>query len=132
MTKAKEIGETTYLLEMKSGTQKKITVPSNWTLTFGALVPGAQSHGGKLGLRLWGPGKVQKAVFQDVESFRDIAMKLEERITTTKQEMYRKGDGEQAKEVILEAVVHEWVNPDAPKERTTEEATKQLRVVHLD
>lgn len=129
---AKKDEDTTYLLEMHDGSQKKITVPSNWTLTFGALIPGQATNGGRLGLRLWGPGKVQKAVFQNVEAFRDMSLVLEERVTTTKQEAYRKGDGANAKEVILEAVVHEWVNPDAPKQRAAAEEPKQLRVVSLD
>jgi len=122
--------KTTYLLEMKDGSQKKITIPSNWVLTFGALIPGSQSNMGKLGLRVR-CGTQQKAVFQDVESFRDTSMEIEERITTVKEETFYKGDGDNKKAVVVEGKVHEWINPDSPPERE-EAALTQLRVVNLD
>ena len=125
----KSIDVVTYLLEMRDGTQKKITIPNTWVLTFGALVPGSQSNGGKLGLRIR-KGQQQMAVFQDVESFRNTAIEIEERITTTKEETFFKGDGENRKAVVVEGKVHEWVNPDQP--RPQQGALKDLRVVDLD
>ncbi len=123
--------KTTYLLEMKDGSQKKITIPSNWVLTFGALIPGSQSNMGKLGLRVR-CGTQQKAVFQDVESFRDTSMEIEERITTVKEETFYKDDGKgDRKAVVVEGKVHEWVNPDSPPERK-EASLTQLRVVNLE
>ncbi len=126
----KKPSTTTFLLEMKDGSQKKITIPSDWTLTFGALVPGSQHNLGKLGLRVR-KGQSQKAVFQDVESFRDTSMQIEERVTTVKEETFYKGDGENKKAVVVEGKVHEWINPDAPRPQA-EEQPKQLRVVNLD
>lgn len=106
-----------YLLDMDDETQKKITVPAGCTLTFGALIPGSQSNHGKLGLRVW-QGKSQLAVFQNVKAFRSLDLQIEERITTTKQETFTKGDGASAKQVVVESVVHEWVDPDKPKPQT--------------
>ena len=120
----------TYLLEMKDGTQKKITIPSDWTITFGALVPGSTTNLGKLGLRIR-KGQQQKAVFQDVDSFRDTSIQIEERVTTVKEETFFKGDGDNRKAVVVEGKIHEWVNPDAPRPQK-EESVKQLRVVNLD
>jgi hypothetical protein len=107
--------EETYLLEMDDETLKKVIVPAGCTVTFGALVPGSQSNAGKIGLRVW-KGKQQLAVFVGVASFRAMSLKIEERVTTTKQETYRKGDGANAKAVVVEAQVHEWRDPDKPVE----------------
>ena len=105
----------TYLIEFQDNTQRKVTVPADWNVTFGALVPGSTSNMGKLGLRVR-CGTQQKAVFQDVESFRDTSMEIEERITTVKEETFFKGDGENRKAVVVvEGKVHEWVNPDQPR-----------------
>lgn len=124
--------EVTYLLYMKDGSLKKVTVPADWSVTFGALYPGKEGNMGKTGLRFW-KGKVQKAVFTEVEAFRDTSIKIEERVTTTKQETFYKGDGENQKAVVVEGQVHEWVNPDEPRPQPKEEAhVAQLRVVNLD
>ena len=32
----------TYILELKEGGQKKVTVPANWKLTFGPICPGSK------------------------------------------------------------------------------------------
>lgn len=104
----------TFLLDMKDGTQKKITVPAGCTVTFGALIPGQESNQGRLGLRVW-HGKAQLAVFTGVEAFRALSLKTEERITTTKEETFTKGDGNNAQAVVVATQVHEWVDPDKPK-----------------
>ena len=103
-----------YLLNMKDDSQKKITVPPGCTVTFGALIPGQGSNAGRLGLRVW-KGKAQLAVFTDVLSFRALSLTIEERITTTKEETFTKGDGESAQAVVVATQVHEWVDPDKPK-----------------
>lgn len=126
----KDENTTTYLLEMSDGTQKRITIPSTWNLTFGALIPGSQSNNGKIGLRVW-HAKSQKAVFTDVVSFRDTSMQLEQRVTTTKHETYYKGNDEAAKAVVVESAAHEWINPDTPKLAQAAEV-QQLKVVNLD
>lgn len=122
--------QVTYLLHMRSGDLKKVTVPADWTVTFGALYPGKDQNSGRTGLRFY-KGKQQKAVFTDVDAFRDMSIKIEERVTTTKQESFYKGDGEDKKVVVVEGQVHEWINPDEPKPQ--KEETKVIpRVVSLD
>jgi len=68
----------TYLLEMKDGSQRKICIPTSCVLTFGALIPGSPNNNGRMGLRIR-KGPQQMAVFQDVESFRNTAINIEER-----------------------------------------------------
>jgi hypothetical protein len=121
----------TYLIELDDDTLKKITVPADWTVTFGALIPGQQSNGGRLGMRFW-KGKQQKALFQNVKSFRDLSIKLEERVTTRKEETYYKGDEDNRKAVVVEGKVHEWINPDEPRPQPEKKDLQQLRVVNLD
>lgn len=123
--------EVIYQMVMKDGSLKKVTVPDDWTVTFGALYPGKDGNAGRTGLRFW-KGKQQKAVFTDVESFRDMSIKIEERVTTTKEETYYKGDDQNKKAVVVEAQVHEWINPDEPRPHKQDSESKQLRVVNLD
>jgi len=115
---------------MKDGTQKKITIPSTWVITFGALIPGSPNNMGKMGLRIRN-GQKQMAVFEGVEAFRDTSIQIEERVTTVKEETFYKGDGENRKAVVVEGKVHEWVNPDAPRPQQQEQVA-QLRVVNLN
>jgi hypothetical protein len=108
---------TTYLLLMNDGTRQKITCPTEWTVTFGPLMPGSQnkdynSHK-SIALRIR-DGQRQKAVFTNVESFRDMSMAIETEVTKTKEEtFYRDEDGEK-KQVIVQGAIKEWTNPDAP------------------
>lgn len=115
-------GEKTLLLTMRDGTQKKITIPREWKVTFGPLVPGSKdasvNSGGATALRLWSGSKgseVQHAVFTNVESFRDMSIRVMEQVTKTQTEHYRKADDENAEAVAVEVAVKEWVNPDEPK-----------------
>lgn len=121
----------TYLLEMDDKTQKRITVPAGCSVTFGALIPGSTTNTGRLGLRVW-KGKQQLAVFVDVAAFRSLELDIEERKTTTKQETYTKGNGQNAKAVVVEAVVHEWVNPDKPPERATQPEQRLIKSIDLE
>lgn len=108
--------KTTLLLTMKDGTLKKIEIPAKWKVTFGPLFPGSKGAppGGGVALRLY-DGSLQKACFTDVESFRDMSIGIVERVTTTKQESYRKQGDEQGEVIVAEVQVHEWRNPDEPK-----------------
>lgn len=128
----KEVEETTYLLYMEDGSQKKVTVPASWKVTFGALYPGKEANHGKTGLRFYSATSKQHAVFTNVSSFRDASIKLEERVTTRKEETFYKGDGDNQKAVVVEGQVHEWVNPDEPRPQNKQAALRDLRVVNLD
>ena len=113
-----KVGFTTYLLEMSDHTQRKITIPSPWKVTFGPLMPGSRSlqenSGGATALRVY-EGTIQRAAITNVKAFRDMSIVIEERITKTEQETYVKDTPTGAKAVVVEAVVHHWQNPDAPQ-----------------
>lgn len=106
----------TYILEMKDGTRQKITVPKEWKVSFGALFPGKDLNSGRSAMRFWeGNKENQRAVFTDVESFRDTDIGIEvERTQVTEQGITAKtelGD----KHIVVRGEVKEWVNPDDPK-----------------
>lgn len=123
MTDAVE--KTTYLLEMKDGQKKKVTVPTSWKVTFGPVAPGSKEAGynGHSGLCLRfyegadaGKGK-QHAVFVGVESFRDTSIEILEEVVETKREtLVRQGD-ESGEALVVEATAKTWVNPDAPRSK---------------
>lgn len=112
---------TTYLLEFTNGTQKKVTIPSDWKVTFGPLVPGGNAQGGlngrgALSLRIYENSDRQRAVFTDVSSFRDISIELEERIAKHQREVFQKKDeAGNVKEFVAEGQIFEWIQPDNHK-----------------
>lgn len=124
MAKAKStttVEMTTYLLYMKDGTKRKFTCPSSWKVTFGPLVPGSNKEGnmnggGATSLHFYADQAHQKAVFTQVESFRDTSMQYEEEVVQTQEEQfYKKDEHGHEKTFVMEGKIRQWVNPDAPK-----------------
>lgn len=114
-------GKRRLILQMQDGTQKKLEIPDDWKITFGALIPGQKESAGKIGLRLWSGSKgkeIQHAVFTDVCSFRDMSIMVMEQIEEQKTETYRKEGDEGGEAIVADVRVKKWVNPDDPvKER---------------
>lgn len=111
-------GKRRLILTMQDGTQKKLEIPSDWKVTFGALVPGQKESAGRLGLRLWSGSKgreMQHAVFTNVESFRDAEIALLEQVEETQSETFVRQGDESGEAIQAEVKVKKWVNPDEPK-----------------
>lgn len=117
----------TYILNMKDGTKQKITVPMNWRLTFGPLVPGSKDTSvnsrDALVLRIYEGNKDnQRAVFTDVLSWRDTKdLEIEIETVSRQQKGVRvdiEGEGEKIVQANME--VRQWVNPDDPRPVRTE------------
>lgn len=109
---------TTYLVCRKGGNDQKVTVPSKWKVTFGPLHPGSKSHEASQTstLRFYEAANRQRMVITDVVSFRDTAIKVEEkRVSTKQQTMYRNVPGGE-KAVVVEGRMEEWVDPDKPNQ----------------
>lgn len=102
----------TYILELKGGNLRKVTVPASWKVTFGPLIPGDKGGHGTLALRFYESKENQRAIFTDVKSFRADDIPVQERITKTKNQRIRKSTPEGDKFVDVEARVSEWRNPD--------------------
>ena len=120
----KEVSTTTYLLEMKDGSQKKMTVPTSWKVTFGAAVPGKPGVSGyndqsNLCFRLYEKAN-QRACILGAIAFRDTSIEVQELITETKTERVRRQTPEGEKDFLVEANIKEWRNPDKVYEVPTE------------
>lgn len=106
----------TYILELKNGNTRRVEVPANWKLTFGPTVPYAGKYTGTsegTALRFYEGNKENlRAIFTDVKSFRDSSIPVMERKTETTRQVVQRQDAGGAKNVIVEARVTEWVNPD--------------------
>lgn len=124
MATKKEEPKKTYILELTNGNTRKITIPSNWKMTFGSTVPHVpRSHGGYNGseggvaLRLYeGTKENLRAVMRDVMSIRDADIEIIEKRTSIKRQTVQKETPQGMKDVMVEARMTEWVNPDKDDE----------------
>ena len=66
----------TYEITFSDRGPMRITIPATWKVTYGAVVPGSKI-GGTYGLRIWETGEKQRAVWANVESFRDLSIQTE-------------------------------------------------------
>jgi hypothetical protein len=111
----------TFILGLKGGHIRKITIPATWKLTFGSVVPFGPGprHGGEGGvaLRLYEGNKENlRAVMTDVVSVRDASIQMMEKRTSTQRKAAQKQTPHGMKDVVVEARVTEWVNPDAEED----------------
>lgn len=135
-----EAAKRTYILNMKDGTKTKITIPSNWKLTFGPLVPGSKGETGHNGtqalvLRIYEGNKDnQRAVFTGVESWRDTQdLAIEVETVQRKQQMAQvdiPGEGKQ--DVAVQMETRHWVDPDRPVTPRSEFANPGAGLAALD
>lgn len=123
-------GTKTLLCKLKDGTQRKLTIPKEYKVTFGTLIPGGKNPVDPergLALRIYsGSGKDQQhAVFTDVVSFRDTSLGiLEEKIEVQEKMAYVEVEGEGRQAMNVEAKVRSWHNPDEPNQKPRPAFTK--------
>ena len=107
------MADKTYILTMRDGCTKKVTVPEEWKVTFGPLFPGSRGEsGGRVGIRFYEGKEKQRAVFVDVVEFRDESIPILEKVSRTQAKRMRKDTPDGAKDVIVEARMTEWRDPD--------------------
>lgn len=108
----------TYILTLKGGNTRRITVPASYKITFGNVLPyqgkdQRNSVESRIALRFYEGSKENlRAVMLDVVDFRDASLPVIEKRTSVKREVAQKQTKHGSKDVILEARVTEWVNPD--------------------
>lgn len=112
------VGTKTYILELKNGNVRRMTIPDNWSLTFGQLVPhtlrDTSGRTSQVALRIYGTSKQDlRSVMTDVVAVRDESISIVERRTTVQRKASQKQTAKGAKDVVIEARVTEWVDPDA-------------------
>jgi len=102
-----------YILNCRGNKTRKVTIPCNWKVTFGPLVPGSKSEQRPV-MRIYeGANKeMQRAIFTDVESFREISIPVLEKVTKRHRKTMRKQTPEGDKDFVVEARETEWRDPD--------------------
>ena len=80
-TKDKE-PTTTYLV-VRSNETLQVTVPSSWKVTYGGFNPGAK-YGSEPALRFYEANDKQRAVFTNVQSFRDMSIPVLRKVVEVK------------------------------------------------
>jgi len=108
------MGERTILIKRKDGSEIQIDIPEEWKITFGPAVVGTPKIEGKMpwALRIYETEKLQRAIFTDVESFRDMSIPIrEKRVHIQEKQGYVEVDGSR-KNTTFQARTAEWVNPD--------------------
>lgn len=108
--------KTTYQILHEDGTERRITVPSSWKVTFGPAAKGMNTKNAPykvpLALRFYEADTKQRAIFTDVVSFRDLSIEVQvKKISKQEKQGYMECDG-QRKATVFHAEVSEWVNPD--------------------
>jgi len=124
----------TYFVETNKGS-KKVTVPANWKVTFGNVSPGNKSNGpgGELCLRFYeGSANNQRMVIVGVVQFRDMAIAVEEKRVSIKQQILRKDTEHGSKDVVVEGRMEEWVNPDKPDSGKADSEFFRLEHINKD
>jgi len=114
----------TYLIVHEDDTERKITVPDSWKVTFGPAAAGnfksnspRNSLRMPLALRFYENEKQQRAIFTDVVSFRDMSIITEvKRIDVQEKEGFMECEGKR-KATTFRTEVSEWVNPDDDGEK---------------
>ena len=127
---AKSIETRTFILTLKNGNTRKIIIPTTWKITFGSVVPyssGQKSDNYGVALRLYEGSKENlRAVMCDVVAFRDAAIETLEKRTTIQRKASQRETRQGMKDVVVEARMTEWVDPDAEEESSVPEEFLQL------
>lgn len=111
---------TVYALRLKSGGERRVTVPTAYKLTFGPTVPYLKHSSGAHGDGTWAlrfyDGNNLKCIFTDVSSFRDMSIQVLEKRTRSKRQTIEKAAKYGGRSAVVEATIETWVDPDSPDE----------------
>jgi hypothetical protein len=111
------MADKTYLIEFENGCRKKITVPEEWKVTFGPATKGVDHSGERrykvpMAIRFYETESKQRAIFTDVVSFRDMAIKIEEeKVRVVEKDGFMECEGVR-KRTSFQAATREWIDPD--------------------
>jgi hypothetical protein len=118
----------TYICKMRDGGLKKVTVPAEWNITYGQIVPqtGKKPYGGgqqtAYGLRFYKGAKTTgkcMAVIGGVVEFWPDGISIEEQVVETKRKTYGEDAPEGFRHKTVEARVVSWRSPLACDENVT-------------
>lgn len=114
------MGTRTLLVEKKDGTEFQIEIQEEWKITYGPAVVGKVGSGldGKvpMALRIYETEKLQRAIFTDVVSFRDLSIPIKvKQVNVQQKHGFMECEG-QRKATSFTASTVEWINPDEPQQ----------------
>lgn len=119
-----QANQTSYLMHLPGGKMRRITVPSEWKVTFGPLVPPREGNDRyqqkTFALRFYEGETKQRALFTDVLSFYDESLAIQERVTKVKQQVVNKNAPGGKTGMVVEARITEWRDPLAPEAESTD------------
>jgi hypothetical protein len=106
----------TLLVTKRNGDEFQIDIPENWKITFGPTCVGVGKTAGveriPLCLRIYESDTLQRAIFTDVVSFRDMSIPIRIKQTNIQEKVgYVEYDGKR-KQTSFQAKTSEWINPD--------------------
>ena len=114
----------TLILGVANGKQRKLVIPGDAKVTFGAVCVGSsgKNYGGQHGwcLRIYrGNGNAKKddpiAIFTDIQWFREEGpVSILEKVSRTKTKKVGKRNKAGHKDASASITVTKWVDPDAP------------------
>ncbi len=117
-TKSPSEGMITYAMRCRKGGERRVTVPAPWKVTFGPTIPYKKGHDPESGVwsvRMYDGDKL-RAIFTDVESFRDTSIQVLEKRVRSKRQVVEKAAKHGGRSAVVEATIETWVDPDAPDE----------------
>lgn len=104
----------TLLITQKNGDETQIDVPETWKITFGPAVVGMPKSEGRvpMALRIYETEKLQRAIFTDVTSFRDMSIPIRvKKVNVQEKDGFMECEGVR-KRTTFQASTTEWINPD--------------------
>jgi hypothetical protein len=106
----------TLLLICAGGTKRKVTVPADWKITFGAIASKPSEMSRYDGARGWClriyDGTMPKVVFTDVISFREESVDVQVMVTRTEQKRMDRETPTGRKQGVAEMRYSEWRNAE--------------------
>jgi len=125
--------QTTYLIVHTDGTERRITVPSDWKVTFGPVAKGVnKTYQMPLALRFYENETRQRAIFTDVVSFRDMSIPILIRKEKTQEKKgFMECEG-QKKATTFKATISEWINPDEIDEKIALPGSADVEAFDVD
>lgn len=100
----------TIVMLLNGGGMRKITIPTDWKVTFGSVMPSNKGYEGHKGwaLRIYRTKEDQRAIFTDVKSFYEETLQIEEKVTRTKSQRVNRETPTGVRSAVVQAKVSEW------------------------
>ena len=118
------------IMERPEGKKRRIEIPVDYKITFGAVCPGSKysGSGGHLGwcLRVYKSKENPVAVFTDVVSFREESLSVREQVTRSRSKRLDKHGRSGSSGGYINPKVTSWVDPDNPDDDNDEEEFLRL------